>query len=140
MTKATGARLVVPKSAAKSADVFNAVGVLSQILDAAQDYLIVRETEATKQEAIRARKEVDLSEIHAKRELFLTYLHRSFDERRKNFKELFDSLDKAMQNGGDVASILGAITTLAASSPFKDLHNVELVRRNLADPDHEWTV
>ena len=88
MTKATGARLVVPKSAAKSADVFNAVGVLSQILDAAQDYLIVRETEATKQEAIRARKEVDLSEIHAKRELFLTYLHRSFDERRKNFKEL----------------------------------------------------
>ena len=140
MTKATGVRPVVPKSAAKSADVFNAVGVLNQILDAVHDYLIVRETEATKQETIRARKEVDLSEIHAKSDLFLTYLHRSFDERRKNFKELFDSLDKAMQNGGDVASILGAITTLAASSPFKDLHDIELVRRNLADPDHEWTV
>ncbi len=140
MTKPNAAKLVVPKTAAKGADIFNAVGVLNQILDAAQDYLTVRETEATKQEAIRARTEVDLKEIHAKSELFLTYLNRSFDERRKNFQELFDALDKAMQNGGDVALVLGAITALAASSPFRDLHDVELVRKNLADPDHEWTV
>ena len=96
--------------------------------------------EATKQETIRARKDVELKEIHAKSELFMMYLERSFDERQKNFADLFAALDTAMQSGGDVAMILGAITTLAASSPFKDLHDIDLVRKNLADPDHEWTV
>ena len=70
----------------------------------------------------------------------MMYLERSFDERQKNFADLFAALDTAMQSGGDVAMILGAITTLAASSPFKDLHDIDLVRKNLADPDHEWTV
>lgn len=134
-------KIVVPPAAKMGGDPINAVAVLlNQILLVAEDYLSVRETEVTKREVILARKEVDLKEIHAKSELFLTYLQRTFDERRANFKELFNSLDRAMQDGGDVAMILGAITTLAASSPFKDLHDVELVRKNLANPDHEWPV
>lgn len=140
MTKANGTKAVVPRGAFTGSTVFDAVAILNQIVDAAQDYLTVREVESTKQATIRARKEVDLKEIHAKSDLFMTYLHRSFDERQKNFAELFAALDKAMQSGGDVALVLGSITTLAASSPFKDLHDIDLVRKNLADPDHEWTV
>ena len=139
-TKAIGTNAVVRTAVGAGSAVFDAVAILNQIVDAAQDYLTVREVEATKQATIRARKEVDLEEIHAKSDLFMTYLSRSFDERQKNFAELFAALDKAMQSGGDVALVLGAITTLAASSPFKDLHDIDLVRRNLADPDHEWTV
>jgi hypothetical protein len=140
MNKQPGTKTVVPNRTGMGASVFDALGVVNQIVDAAQNYLTVRQVEATKQETIRARKDVELKEIHAKSELFMMYLERSFDERQKNFADLFAALDTAMQSGGDVAMILGAITTLAASSPFKDLHDIDLVRKNLADPDHEWTV
>lgn len=140
MTEINPSKSVVRKSTAKSSSVLDAVVLLNQIVDAAHDYLTVRETEATKREAIRRQAEVDLNEIHAKSEIFLTYLRDSFDERQKNFRELFGALDRAMQKGEDVSQILGAITTLAASSPFRDLHDIELVRKNLAEPDHEWTV
>ena len=33
-----------------------------------------------------------------------------------------------------------SITTLAARSPFNDLIDIELVKTNLADPNHEWAV
>ncbi|MHA7862092.1 hypothetical protein ACX1DX_12065 [Tessaracoccus sp. Y36] len=140
MNNGKSVKVVNPRMAAANVSAFDAVTVLNEIVNAAQDYLNTRQEEATKQAAIRARKEVELREIHDKSALFMTYLHRSFDERQRNFEELFAALDKAMETGGDVGSVLGAITTLAASGPFKDLHDIELVRRNLSDPDHVWTV
>ena len=90
---------------------------------------------------IHAWESATIAEITAKERIFLTYLNRSFDERERNFAELFQALDKAMsEDVGDVAHILGAITTLAAKSPFNDLHDIELVKESLNDPDHEWTV
>ncbi len=51
------------------------------------------------------------------------------------------ALDRAMSSGsGDVGAILTSITALAAKSPFADLHDIELVKASLADPDHEWQV
>lgn len=125
-------------SVASAAD---AVGVLNNIIDSAQEYLEVREVERTKRDKIEADKQVALETIHARSELFLTYLDRSFDEREANFANLFAALDKAMTEGvGSVSEILGAITTLAAASPFKDLHDPIKVRKALDDPDHEWDV
>lgn len=140
MNRPNAGKVVPIRANAVGGGVLDAVALLDRIVNAAQEYLEVREVEATKQTVIRARMEVDLAEIHAKSDLFITYLNRSFDEREENFKRLFNSLDEAMQTGGDVAPILGAIATLAASSPFRDLQDVELVRRNLDDPEHEWTV
>jgi hypothetical protein len=138
MTK-TSPVTVLPKSAA--ATPFDAALALKQVIDAAQQYLETREQEITKRAQIAAWESVTLAEIAAKEQIFLTYLTRSFDERERNFAELFQALDKAMASGtGDVAHILGAITTLAAKSPFNDLHDIELVKNALNDPDHEWTV
>lgn len=118
----------------------NALAALSEIVGAVGEWIEVHEQETTKREAIRARERVLVAEIHAKSQLFLTYLDRSFDERERAFLRLFDALDQAMSsNLADVASILGAITTLAARSPFADLADIDLVRSNLDNPHHEWT-
>ncbi|WP_062381180.1 hypothetical protein [Demequina pelophila] len=135
---------IIPKKGAGGAlphSALEALAVLNTIVDAAQEYAQVREAEQTKRDVIEAQKQVALAEIHARSELFLTYLDRSFDEREKNFENLFAALDKAMTDGGgNVAEILGSITTLAAASPFKDLHDPVQVRAALDDPDKVWDV
>ncbi len=131
---------VLPKSSL-SATPLDAGLALKQVIDAAQHYLETREQEISKRAEISAWEATTLAEIAAKEQIFLTYLNRSFDERERNFAELFQALDKAMTSGpGDVAHILGAITTLAAKSPFADLHDIELVKNSLNDPHHEWRV
>ena len=138
MTKSIPTKIIPGASASPPLD---AALALKQVIDAAQEYLETREVEITKRTQIAAWESAVLADISAKKEIFLTYLNRSFDERERNFAELFQALDKAMVDGtGDVAQILGAITTLAAKSPFKDLQDITLVEKALSDPDHEWTV
>ena len=62
----------------------------------------------------------------------LTALDKTFDERRENFRRLFDNLDAALISesddaGAQVSEILGAIAELAQTSPFKDLKSPALV-------------
>jgi hypothetical protein len=119
----------------------DAMAVVNQIVGAVTEWVQVHETETTKRELIRAQESIVISEIQARRELFVTYLDRSFDERERAFNELFRALDRAMDSDPTaVAGILGSITTLAARSPFADLVDIDLVKSNLADPDHEWAV
>ena len=119
----------------------DAMTVVNQIAGAVYEWIKVHEEETTKRELIRAQENIVVTEIQARRELFLTYLDRSFDERERAFNELFRALDRAMDNDpGSVAAILGSITSLAAKSPFADLVDIDLVKSNLANPDHEWAV
>jgi hypothetical protein len=119
----------------------DAMTAINQVVGAITEWVQVHETETTKRELIRAQERAVIAEIHARRELFLSYLDRSFDERQRAFHELFRALDRAMDaDPAAVASILGSITALAAKSPFADLADIDLVKSNLADPDHEWAV
>lgn len=119
----------------------DAMTVVNQIVGAVNEWLRVHEQETTKRELIRAQENVVISEIQARREIFLTYLDRSFDERERAFNELFRALDRAMTDDpASVAAVLGSITALAAKSPFADLVDIDLVKTNLANPDHEWAV
>lgn len=130
--------VVVPSNLVKGAD---ALTVINEVVGAISTLVEVHETESTKREAIRARERATIEEIHARRDLFLTYLDRAFDERRAVFDDLFRALDRAMdEDPSQIPNILGSITALAAKSPFKDLVDIDLVKQNLADPDHEWTV
>jgi hypothetical protein len=119
----------------------DAMAVVNQIVGAVNEWVRVHETETTKRELIRAKENVVVTEIQARRELFLTYLDRSFDERERAFNELFRALDRAMASDPTaVAGILGSITALASKNPFADLVDIDLVKTNLANPDHEWAV
>lgn len=113
--------------------------VLQKLMDAVRDWQGTVAVEATKQQAIAAEEARWLAAIEADREILLTYLDRSFDERRESFRRLFDELDRAMSGDtAHVAEVLGAITTLAMKSPFQDLKDVDTVTSNLNDPNYGW--
>jgi hypothetical protein len=128
---------VIPSKMVSGLD---AVWVVREIVATANHWIDVHETEVTKRSVIAAREHTLIEEIHARRDLFLTYLDRSFDEREMNFTELFRALDRALaSDSASVASVLASITALAAKSPFADLVDIDLVKQNLADPNYLWT-
>jgi hypothetical protein len=90
---------------------------------------------------IEAETEITIAEINPRRDLFLTYLDKTFDEREKNFDQLFARLDDALANKPEaVGMILSSITALALKSPFADLHDPVALRQKLDDPAAEWPV
>lgn len=118
----------------------DAVSVLKEIVGLANRWIDVHEAEVTKRAVIAARERTLIEELHARRDLFLAYLDRAFDERERAFNELFRALDRAMDtDAASVAAVLGSITALARKSPFDDLGDLDLVKQNLADPNYVWT-
>ena len=125
----------------KAAGPLSAANVLNDIVELVREWIQVHEDETTKRAQIAADGEVKIEEIHARRDLFLTYLDKTFDEREKNFEQLFARLDDALANNADaVVVILSSITTLALKSPFADLHDPIALRQKLDDPEAEWEV
>ena len=64
-------------------------------------------------------------------------LDKTFGEPRENFRRLVDDLDAALVSGradaaAQVADLLGALTDLAKTSPFKDLKSPTLVVQECA--------
>jgi len=127
--------------AARGGAAMDGMAVFREVLGAVDEWVRVHEAETTKRAIIAARERALVEEIGARRDLFLTYLDRSFDERESTFEQLFRALDVALQQGPEqVGLVLGSITALAAKSPFADLTDLDLVKQHLQDPDHEWTV
>ncbi|MCK5929052.1 MAG: hypothetical protein KAG80_12730 [Nocardioides sp.] len=126
---------------AKAASAINPLTVLDEITRLAGEWIHVHEEEETKRAQIAADAETRIAEIHARRDLFLTYLDKTFDEREALFERLFDRLDQALSHDPSSAGeILGSITALALKSPFADLRDPVAVRAKLADSDAEWEV
>lgn len=115
---------------------------LEAIINSYADYKKVVSQEKTKREEIRAWRDVELEKIAAQREIFLTYLERTFDERGANFAKFFEVLDHAVEiDAVDViTTTLDSVTTLAKASPFKDIATVSQVRKVLDDPDQEFNL
>ena len=111
------------------------VGALKVTAEAVQAIVHAR----TERVRIRAAAEAELAHIHSVRDVLLTYLDRSFDERRHNFEKLFETLDRALEANqlGAVARTLEAVVALAAQSPFKDLADAAKAARILKDRDHD---
>jgi hypothetical protein len=92
--------------------------------------------------AIASWEQLQTDKIHAQRAVLLKALDLTFDERRENFRRLFDGLDTAMASGdaAQAASYLESITDLAKVSPFKELANLEIIVSELKRPDQVWDV
>jgi hypothetical protein len=120
---------------------FDPNAALTQVVDAVTNWVTVVQTEQTKRAAITAWETTQLARISAQRELFLDYLDKAFDERAQNFRELFGALDRVLgQDAAQTADILGAITTLASSSPFAELSDVSFTVQQWNDGDHTYNV
>lgn len=120
----------------------NAAEVVMQIVTAYNDWRKVAEEEKTKRHAISAEERRAIHQINVQRDLLMTHLERSFDERRENFRQFFDSLDRAIDKGdtATVAVTLNSIVELAQSSPFKDIASVQAVRDVMADQDTVYEI
>jgi len=100
----------------------------------------IAEIERTKPRDIEAWEKENITRINAQRDLLMTFLERSFDERAENFRVLFGVVDNALVSGDNeqLALALNSITELAKSSPFKDLANLNNLRAALNNPEHVW--
>ncbi|GMT99201.1 hypothetical protein KH5H1_33200 [Corallococcus caeni] len=98
------------------------------------------EKEHTEQTRLRESARVEVEQIHAMREVLMDYLDRSFDERKENFRQLFERLDGAIQgNNVQMASaVLDSVVKLADASPFKALRDVAATRAALGQKGKEW--
>ena len=111
-----------------------------QVVDAYSEMKRVREQETTRRREIESDERVQLAQILAKQQQFLTFLDKSFDEQAENFRVLFQRMDMAQQRG-DVAGmglLLEGIVDIAKTSPFADLLDVKNVQAMLANPDHHY--
>ncbi|MDE5791702.1 MAG: hypothetical protein K2H96_10805 [Muribaculaceae bacterium] len=99
------------------------------------------EEQKTIRAEIRANADVEISKINAMADMVRDYLKRSFDERAGLFDNYFSVLDKALESGDNtlVAQTLQSINSLAASSPFKDLADINKVSALLSEGG-EWDI
>jgi hypothetical protein len=113
---------------------------LQQVYAIYSEYKQIAQQERTKRREIQAWEKENVAKIKAQRDLLMEYLDRSFDERAKNFSQLFEVVELAMASGNNeqLGLALHSITELAKSSPFKELANLSSVQAALADPNHEW--
>lgn len=118
----------------------------AQVLQTMVDYAKLWATEVqqaqTERAGITAWENVQTEKIQAQREVLLKALDLTFDERRENFRRLFDGLDTAMaaSDTTQAAAVLESITDLAKESPFKELANLEIIVSELKRPDRVWDV
>lgn len=108
------------------------VDTFNLVLASANEWVKVVTQEKTRREEIRVWEQSQLEIIHVQRNFLLTALDKTFDERRENFRRLFDNLDTALASDGEdsgarISGILATITDLAQTSPFKDLKSPALV-------------
>jgi len=102
------------------------------VVTSTSEWVTVVAQEGARRQEIRAWEKTQLGIIQVQRDFLLTALDKTFDERRENFRRLFDDLDAALVSdredaAAEVSDLLGAITDLAKTSPFKDLKSPTLV-------------
>lgn len=112
---------------------------LRSVVDQAGEFARSHDAEVTKRHAADLEREVALERIRAQQGVVLEYLRASFAEREQNFAELFERLDASLANdGAQVEVLLGAIVTLAKSTPLAGIADLEAARAAWADPEVEW--
>lgn len=120
----TGQKLATPS------DVLNTINTF---VKASEDVVKFTELQKTKRAEIRAQAATRIKEIDAMRDVIMTYLEKTFDERSKIFAKQFECVDKALADGDTnlLAISLNSITDLAKSSPFKALADIGNIKKQL---------
>ncbi|WP_219827825.1 hypothetical protein [Rathayibacter sp. AY1F6] len=115
----------------------DALGALTQLIDASREAVHIHETESTKREKLRTYRETEVARIEASERVLKKYFDQIFAERRETHQRLFAGLDVALQSG-DVEAlrvVVGGIVEVARTSPLADLGNLAELRAAWDDPD-----
>lgn len=81
------------------------------------------EEQKTERARIKEESKQIIEQLHIQRDFLISYLDKTFDERKSQFDYYFKALDKAVEanNPQLMAMCLNSISTLALSSPFRPL-------------------
>lgn len=117
-----------------------AAQVLKRFVEVAGDVAKFTEQQKTIRKDIEAKRDKDIAQIQAQKEIIMKYLDKSFDERKENFSKLFQVIDHAISNNNmqQLAMGLDSINQLAATSPFKALATLESTNEAIKDKNHIW--
>ena len=117
------------------------VAVIDNMMHQANETIRFCEEQKTIRTEIKAQAEVEIGKINTMANLVRDYLVRSFDERADIFDSYFSVLDHALEEGDNmlVAQTLQSINSLATSSPFKDLADINKVTEQLS-AGTEWDI
>lgn len=117
------------------------VSAISRMVEQANETIKFCEQQETLRTEIRANAAVEIEKINATANLIRDYLNRSFDERAGLFDNYFTIVDKALETGDNtlLAQTLQSINSLASSSPFKDLADINKVSSMLSEGE-EWDI
>lgn len=115
-------------------------GAVKDLILMAGEVRKFEEAQKTVRLDIAAQRDVALANIEMQKTALMTYLDKSFDERKESFQKLFSVVDDALakDNMQELAAGLEGIISLADSSPFKDLRTIEETANALTDPNHQW--
>lgn len=120
-------------------EVLAAISALTQVSNETIQYVAEQET---KREEIRSKRDVAIERIHAMSDNIKLYLEKTFDERSSIFAKQFECVDAALRDGNTemLALTLNNINSLAASSPFKNLADINQVQKALGEEGTEWDI
>lgn len=121
----------------KKLDPEQALNTLNNLYNKYVELEKAREEYKTERDRIQADKEKALAQIAAIKDVLMTYLNRSFDERAIMIKQNFEVIDTAIANNNmeALAITVQSVNTLVAQSPFKALVDLAQVRRELLSND-----
>lgn len=117
------------------------VSTISEMVKEANETMRFCEEQKTVRAEIKANAEMQITRINAMADTVRDYLNRSFDERAGIFDQYFSVLDKALESRDNtlIAQTLQSINSLATSSPFKDLADLDQVTNRLSEGG-EWDI
>lgn len=103
----------------------DALRALGTIVDMAQQYGQLVQTERTKRAAIAAAESMHVARVQAAEATLKMYFDRVFEERRQTSDEMFVRLDQAMEAGDPqmVNAVVRGLVELAQASPLAGMED-----------------
>ncbi len=117
-----------------------ALEVVKTLTNMAGEVRKFQELQITKRMEIDSVRQQALAKIDMQKTILMTYLEKTFDERRDIFNQQFKVIDDALLKGNinQLALGLDSINKLATSSPFKNLASIENVGNALNNKNTQW--
>ena len=138
--KPPGTVAKVTQAAGVAGGSIDALAALNNVVEAGREYFRLREQNEHARAQIDAYRLLETERIRAAENVLTSYFDSLFKERAGNFRDLWARLDQAAETGNDdqVRDMLGAIVSLAQTSPLNGLADLGAIRAALDDPNKVW--
>lgn len=96
--------------------------------------------ERTKRQQLSTYEATEIARIKAAESVLRDFFAESFRERRKNFDEMFQRYDAALDQGDGeaAAAVVRGIVDIARESPLANMGDLGQIRAALDDPNQVW--